>query len=255
MLALLVAQQSDLWKQPQRWLVQMGWETAQVVSCVLGRKELEQNPGVDLVLLDAGTAEECGLKLIGVLKSESRLARIPIIVCATDIDHDLALKYMELGVDNILLLPTVRETFEAKVRKASENGKPRVLVVDDEEMIRDLLHDFLKLERYTPLLASSVDEALRIIQTEPVDAIVTDIMMPGKTGIDLLVEVKRDHAHIPVIMITGLSQRFGPRDVIAMGADGYFVKPFHNVELIFTLRKVMGHRERPIGNRVQLSAS
>jgi DNA-binding response OmpR family regulator len=196
MLALLVAQQSDLWKQPQRWLVQMGWETAQVVSCVLGRKELEQNPGVDLVLLDAGTAEECGLKLIGVLKSESRLARIPIIVCATDIDHDLALKYMELGVDNILLLPTVRETFEAKVRKASENGKPRVLVVDDEEMIRDLLHDFLKLERYTPLLASSVDEALRIIQTEPVDAIVTDIMMPGKTGIDLLVEVKRDHAHI-----------------------------------------------------------
>jgi DNA-binding response OmpR family regulator len=40
-----------------------------------------------------------------------------------------------------------------------------------------------------------------------------------------------------------------------MGADGYFVKPFHNVELIFTLRKVMGHRERPIGNRVQCSAS
>ena len=236
-------------------MVQMGWETAHVPSCNQGRKELEQNPEIDLVVIDAAADEDCGLKLIGVMKSESRLARVPIIVCGADIDQVMALKYVELGVDNILLLPTIRETFEAKVRKASENGKPRILVVDDEEMIRDLLHDFLRLERYTPLLASSVDAALKIIQSEPVDAIVTDIMMPGKTGIDLLVEVKRDHAHIPVIMITGLSQRFGPRDVIAMGADGYFVKPFHNVELIFTLRKVMGHRERPIGNRVQSSAS
>jgi DNA-binding response OmpR family regulator len=103
--------------------------------------------------------------------------------------------------------------------------------------------------------ASTVDEAFAIIHAQPVDAIVTDIMMPGKTGLDLLIEVKHDYPHIPVIMITGHTQRYGPKDVIAMGADGYFAKPFHNLELVFTLGNVLAHRERLNTNRAQAPAS
>ena len=247
MLGLIVGQRNDLWKQLENWLGQMGWETKHVAACAAGRKELEQNPDIDLVIIDSGTGDDKGVKLIGYLKSEPRLARIPIIVSGTKIDHALALKYVDLGVDNILLLPSVKETFEAKIRKAAENGKPRILVVDDEEMIRDLLHDFLKLERYAPLLAATVDEALQIVHTQPVDAVVTDIVMPGRTGIDLLVEIKRDYSHIPVIIITGNTCYHGPKEAIAMGADGYFAKPFHNVEMAFMLRKVLGNRSRTSG--------
>jgi len=248
MLGLLVAQQDDHWKQLQQWMEQLGWTTSQVPTCALGRKRLEQNPDIDLVLIDADTADDFGLVFLRLVRSEPRLVRVPIIVCGTSIDHVVAMKYGELGVDNVLLLPAIKETFEAKISKAVQNGKPRVLVVDDSPIIRDLLTEFFRLERYTSVLATSVDEALQIVHTQSVDAIVTDIMMPGRTGLDLLIEVKHDFPHIPVILITGCYGRYGPEEAIAMGADGYFAKPFHNRELIFTLRKVMGPRARPQGS-------
>ena len=244
MLGLVVGPQNDDWKKLLSWMKQLEWESVQVAACVLGRKELELNPSIDLVIIDADSADDCGLKLIGIMKNDPRLLRIPILVAGESIDQDLAIKYAALGVDNIMLLPTVKETFEAKLRKADLYGKPKVLVVDDEEMIRELLSDFLTLERYSPITASNVDEAMEVIRSRTIDAIVTDIMMPGKTGIDLLIEVKQSHPQIPVILITGLSQRYGPKEVIAMGADGYFAKPFHNVELAFTLRRVIGNRSR-----------
>ena len=244
MLGLTIGPNNDLWKQLQSWLAGFGWETLQVAGCAIGRKELDQNPQVDLLVVDADSADECGLKLIGFMKNDPRLKRIPIIVAGASINQELAIKYAELGVDNILLLPTDKDTFDAKVGKADLAGKPRILIVDDEELIRELLFDFLTLERYSPILASNVDEALQILETQAVDAVVTDIMMPGKTGLDLLIEIKHNYAHIPVIMITGLSQRYSPKDIIAMGADGYFAKPFHNLELTYTLRKILSGRPR-----------
>jgi DNA-binding NtrC family response regulator len=67
----------------------------------------------------------------------------------------------------------------------------------------------------------------------------TDIRLPGRSGLELMVEIKGKYPGTPVILITGYAGQYSPKDAIAMGADGYFAKPFHNMDLIYTLRRVL----------------
>ncbi|MEW5795952.1 MAG: response regulator [Candidatus Zixiibacteriota bacterium] len=243
MKALLIARNNERWNEISRWLHKTRWTVQNVPSCRLGLKAIQADPEIDLVLIDGAGAENYGLSFVNAIKRDHRLYSIPVIVGGHDISEDLVAQYGALGVDNIILLPTSRETFEAKVLRAMQSGKPNVLVVDDDSAIRELVSDFLVLERYRPLQAESVDQALAVLEKGPVDVVITDIMMPGKTGLDLLVHVKQTYPDIPVIMITGHVGQYTPDKVIAMGADGYFAKPFHNLELVYTLRKV--RRDRP----------
>ena len=244
MLAITIAHQNDSWKQIGQWLEQLGWQVLHVPSSVQARRVLELKPEIDLVLLDACSDEDSGLRLLAFIRTNPRLSRLPVIVVGTDISEEQAHRYIDLRVDNILLLPTVKDTFEAKVLRAVRNGKPTVLAVDDEEAIRNLLGDFLTMERYNPILAGSAEEAAEILRQKTVDVVVTDMILPGRSGLELLADIRKSYPHIPVVLITGYGGKAGPRETINMGADGYFAKPFHNAELIYTLRKVLSDRGR-----------
>jgi len=74
------------------------------------------------------------------------------------------------------------------------------------------------------------------------DAVVTDVMLPGKSGIELLEIIKKDNPEMPVILITGFSGQFTPRDAISLGADGFFAKPFNNIELSYKLRLILSQK-------------
>jgi DNA-binding NtrC family response regulator len=83
--------------------------------------------------------------------------------------------------------------------------KEHILIVDDEEMIRDLLCSALVQEGYTCHQASNVDEAFALLGEQPVDLVISDIMMPGRSGVELLRDLKNVNPDIAVLMITGLS--------------------------------------------------
>ncbi len=117
-----------------------------------------------------------------------------------------------------------------------------ILIVDDEEMIRDLLSSALLQEGYNCFQAANVDAAFGILGEHPVDLVISDIMMPGRSGVDLLRDLKTVDPDIAVLMITGLSDMNTALECIHLGADDYITKPFGISRVILTVKNLIEKR-------------
>jgi DNA-binding NtrC family response regulator len=118
----------------------------------------------------------------------------------------------------------------------------RVLIVDDEEVLRDVLDAVLRREGFEVLSAASGEEALSVLDAEEVDLVILDVMLPGISGIDTLRAIRISNPHLPVIVITAFSSIDGAIDAMKMGAFHYIPKPFKNEEVIITVNKALEQR-------------
>src|SRR5450759_691320 len=109
----------------------------------------------------------------------------------------------------------------------------RVLVVDDNEMNRDMLSRRVERQGHVVKIAKNGREALAIIEAEPIDLVLLDIMMPEMNGYEVLEKIKSNPTlrHIPVIMISAVDEIDSVVRCIEMGAEDYLPKPFNPVLL------------------------
>lgn len=107
-----------------------------------------------------------------------------------------------------------------------EAVKEKILIVDDEALIRKLLRQKLTKEGYECDEADSADNALKKIYTGCIDLIISDIRMPEKSGIELLTSVKETHPDTAVVMATGVAEMGVAIECLKNGADDYICKPF-----------------------------
>ncbi|HEY3307376.1 MAG TPA: HD domain-containing phosphohydrolase [Desulfuromonadaceae bacterium] len=121
-----------------------------------------------------------------------------------------------------------------------------ILIVDDEEMIRELLSSTLVQEGYICYQAANVDEAFNILGDHRIDLVVSDIMMPGRSGVELLKDLKKVDPEIAVLMITGLSDMNTAMECIHLGADDYITKPFGISRVLLTVRNLIEKRSLAI---------
>ena len=119
-------------------------------------------------------------------------------------------------------------------------GRPRVLVVDDEETIRDVLAKTLALAEYDVDLAADGRLALDRLRIIPYDLLITDLRMPGVDGLTVIKEARRLKADIPVIIITGYSSEASAIEAINLGVSGYLTKPFRVPRVLATASKALG---------------
>jgi putative two-component system response regulator len=105
----------------------------------------------------------------------------------------------------------------------------RVLVIDDEAVIRDLMLEILERAGYKVIGAATADRALGLL--EDVTVVVSDIVMPGLSGLDLLDEVRKRRPSMPVVLVTGAGTYENLSDAVARGADGFVMKPFSHADL------------------------
>ncbi|MEY2420201.1 MAG: hypothetical protein QOI95_268 [Acidimicrobiaceae bacterium] len=124
-----------------------------------------------------------------------------------------------------------------------DDKKTRVLVIDDDPQIRTLVKRLLTHEGYTALEASNAEEAGLVLQDDPPDLVLLDVMMPHTDGIDLLADIRTKSA-IPVIMLTGRGDEADRILGLRTGADDYVVKPFSPGELTARIESVL-RRTRP----------
>ncbi len=120
-------------------------------------------------------------------------------------------------------------------------SRERILIVDDEEDIRELVRVSLEKEGYHTLAAASGEQALKIAKTEVPDIIVLDLMMPGIDGLEVAKQLKSDN-HTAPIGIVMLSAKGEESDIITgleLGADDYVTKPFSPRILIARIRSVL----------------
>ena len=121
----------------------------------------------------------------------------------------------------------------------------RILVIDDEELIRRVLRSILERAGHTVLDAPNGREGMRLWRDEPVDVVVTDIYMPEKDGMQVLLEMQQLATKPKIIAMSGGGQK-GLLDwraaALALGADGVLLKPFDERTVLFTIQEVLtGH--------------
>jgi two-component system, NtrC family, response regulator AtoC len=119
----------------------------------------------------------------------------------------------------------------------------RVLVVDDEENLRHMLQILLRREGYEAVGAASVEVALGELETRPFDVVLVDLRMPGRSGLELVDEVRKRHLDTTVVVMTAYGSREVAIEAMKRGAYDYLSKPFESDELVLLLRKAE-ERER-----------
>lgn len=120
----------------------------------------------------------------------------------------------------------------------------KILVVDDDAYILQLVTIHLKKEGYQVMGAGSADEAFRILENELIDLAVVDVMMPGMDGIELTTILHKDYV-IPVLLLTSKGELEDKTKGFLAGADDYVVKPFEPRELLFRVAVILrrSHKE------------
>jgi len=124
-----------------------------------------------------------------------------------------------------------------------------ILTVDDEEMIRDLMVTALSREGYRCFQAGSAEEARAVLMNNRVDLAILDIMMPGRSGVDLLKELKVLSPETVVLMVTAISDTETAMKCIHLGAYDYILKPFDIDRVLLTIRNSLEQQRLLVENR------
>ena len=121
-----------------------------------------------------------------------------------------------------------------------------LLVVDDQASMRELLAILFEREGYTVSAASSAEEAVTLLKALPIDLVLTDMNMPGMSGIELVRLVRSgvipQHRDLPMVMVTAYGTTQSAIQAMKEGASDYVLKPFDNDELRIVVRKALGHQ-------------
>lgn len=132
---------------------------------------------------------------------------------------------------------------------AADKSSGRVLVVEDDQHIRDLVMLHLRLEGLAPVAAGDGAEGLRLARTEPFDLMILDVMLPGLDGITVTRAIRREPhlKDVPILMLTARREESDKVNGLESGADDYLTKPFGIREFIARVRALL-RRRRPGAN-------
>lgn len=123
---------------------------------------------------------------------------------------------------------------------------PKILIVEDDPDIRELLRFNLEKAGFNLLLAEDGEKALMLARKHAPDIILLDLMLPGVDGLEVCRTLKRDPdtEHIPIVMVTAKGEEMDRVVGLELGADDYIVKPFSIREVILRIRKLMDRQEK-----------
>src|SRR5574337_872039 len=120
-----------------------------------------------------------------------------------------------------------------------------ILVVDDEQGMRELLTVLLEHQGYRVIAASDLQQALEIITHQLPDLVISDVRMPRMDGIGLLTGIRKTDPHLPVIMVTAYASMDSTIQAMRLGADDYITKPFRIDEIRLVVEKALAKARRP----------
>jgi DNA-binding NtrC family response regulator len=129
----------------------------------------------------------------------------------------------------------------------------RILIVDDDDAIRNALYEWFA-EEHTCHVAATAEQALTYLSVQQYHVVVTDFLMPGRSGLDLLANLIQTQPNVPVILISGLSTEGGAQELIGMGAFDYLVKPFRLKDVEMSVNRAIAHREQSMKSRMKDSS-
>lgn len=121
------------------------------------------------------------------------------------------------------------------------NTEKNILIVEDDELMIKILNFIIKKEGHNVIVARDGNEAIKKIEEQSPDMIITDIMLPYKSGLEIISFVKQSHLNIPVIAISALGgEERTVVEAFELGVDDFICKPFNPNELVLRVKRLLG---------------
>lgn len=157
----------------------------------------------------------------------------------------------ERGSGTAIAFHTMERVADATARPGEERWRvttaaslhKKVLIVDDEQEVRQVLRRILEKEELDVDLSASADEALDRLHHGAVDLVVTDLNMPGKGGLELIRTLHGDYPDIKVIVLTACTEEDSRSEAVSVGAIDYIVKPMRRHDIVRAVRTALGMGE------------
>ena len=130
-----------------------------------------------------------------------------------------------------------------------EKAKYHILVVDDDDRIRELVKEYLKENKFVISAANSAEDAKIKLEYFKFDLIVLDVMMPGQNGFELTKEIKKKSS-VPIILLTAKGEVENRIEGLELGADDYLGKPFEPKELLLRIKNIIKKNTRIDINKI-----
>ena len=214
----------------------------EVVQMSLGSdavKALEKGERVDLIVSDIMMPGMDGFDVLKAVKSDKRTSHLPVLLCSCLSDQSSVVKGIKLGAAGYIAKPYQPNNLATKVKEILGEMMAAVLIVDDEEVLRNLMVRILTNNGYRAISTESGEKALEIIKNQSMALVITDIVMPGMSGIELVKSIKTDKTDLPVLVMTGHGTNNSKSEAISSGADGYITKPFQNTKIISEVQRIL----------------
>src|SRR5258706_11387930 len=122
----------------------------------------------------------------------------------------------------------------------SSRKSPRILIVDDDASQRSLLHSFLTSQGFETTPVPSGEQALQILRTGEINMMISDVRMPGISGLETLRRARKEHATLPILLVTAYADIREAVDAMRDGALNYLSKPIDLDELVRSVRQATG---------------
>lgn len=200
----------------------------------------------DLVLLDIMLPDISGIEVLERIKRDPGLKDTPVMMVSAHGDREMVLNCISKGAADYLVKPYSMPVVKSRIWRCLHNScgvnvvsaenpavNGRILLVDDQELNRDVLARRLEKTGYQVSCAANGEQALQMLAEDDYDLLLLDIMMPDISGVEVLnrLRAQEDYQHIPVIMISALDDMETVNKCMEQGADDYIVKPLNTILL------------------------
>jgi DNA-binding response OmpR family regulator len=153
--------------------------------------------------------------------------------------------------DRMTPMPSARDDAPSPAREATAGARPRVLLIDDDEALGELLVEYLGRFGFAVKAVATPQAGLRALASEPPDALVLDVMLPEMDGFAVCRKV-REKSSVPIVMLTARGDVMDRIVGLELGADDYLGKPFEPRELVARLHAVLRRRGAGSGSDERL---
>lgn len=241
---LLVGEDKDAEELLSDTLRAVGYNIVMVDSIDEAGKVLNESQ-LDLVIADPGHSAGSWQEFLDKAKKELQLP----VIFITDRDDPGKSSYIKMGIDSILTRPFRIERVEELIATTlldydkssivAEKKSKKIIIVDDDESILSILKNALLILGYDVVMARSGEKAIEEFYKNKFDMLITDYMMPGLSGKELITAVKKIKPDIPVVMITGYPLAYPPGVAKSEGIDAYLLKPFRINQLMDVVSRLL----------------
>lgn len=229
---LVIDDEVDFLKMLVEILTNEGYNVLPAISVKEGISYLQSRSDISLVICDLVMPEEDGYVMLKFIRNNLRFRNIPTVACTGKPCEASVGLAMKLGARDCILKPFKIESFLKRIRTIIDSGLGTLLVVTDDESVSRIVTGALSRVGYRILKATSGEKGLEVLSDEPVDGILTDMVLPDMTGMDLLSSVKEKKLGIQALFISDPQIDVTDNDIVAAGGCGILRRPFNNIEVV-----------------------